>query len=447
MPDGRVLIAPGDGPLTADPEWIRIDEVTIDGETPAVSLVKQIEIRTGRQTEFDLTETGTATVWCNDTEAWLHPNGGWWGFLEGKQILLQLYDPVTETWFERFRGIIDGQTNDQHPSGLLSNVQLQCVDMFDYLSQMELLPGVHGSPPPVGSESEVFYEDGEVDTRILQLLTTDAGLDPDRVVVFSGNVNLIETLYDAGDPVLIAIRDAADGEFPGLANVYVDRKGRVVFHGRGAKLDPDGVSAGAGDTAWDFQRFPMGDGPAIVLDSDRGQIRPPLQIVRSRSRIVNAALCWPRGVPREDIAAMVRTDPTSMAAYGVRTWSYDDSICGGHKTNGNTGPEECELVSEFYVANYSEPRARVEQMTALAIRPDDPRAAPTWKFLTRCDISDVVELSVTHTPNGGIAVDEDFFVEGWTQEITPLHPGHDMVALTANLSPKAYYLEDVWPDG
>ena len=41
---------------------------------------------------------------------------------------------------------------------------------------------------------------------------------------------------------LDAIQTAADAEFPGVANVYVDRLGRLCVHGRLAKFDPVGTS-------------------------------------------------------------------------------------------------------------------------------------------------------------------------------------------------------------
>ena len=55
MPDGRVLIAFDDTALEPSPGWIRVDNV--DGVA-----CNQIEIRRGRQTEFDVTEASTASV-------------------------------------------------------------------------------------------------------------------------------------------------------------------------------------------------------------------------------------------------------------------------------------------------------------------------------------------------------------------------------------------------
>jgi hypothetical protein len=440
---GRVCIAFDDGPREPDPEWTPIDT------TP--NLVASIEISVGRQDEQDETKTGTATVRLNDTAGLFDPdNTGspYFGKLDGKQIRLSLQDPVTGAWHIRFRGLVDDYGYDLNPAtrggvSVVSNVTVECVDMFDYLAGADFRPGVHGNVPPPGSKGGVFYEDGEVDTRLIALLT-DAAVDPSLYVVFSGNVLVQETTYDPSDSFLVALRDAADAEFVGIANIYCDRRGRFVFHGRGARVDPDGVAAGASPGAWDFQRWNAGDGSAIALDPDRAQVRA-FGFGRSRSRIINSVLTTPRGVLDKEVPALVYEDATSILDYGLHSKTFIDLIHGGHKTNGNSANDECLLVSTFYVENYKVPRNRIATLTFKAIRPGDARAAATWQILSRADISDVVDVAVGYPDGVGVA--ETFNVEGWTQTITPLNPGHDMVELSLNVSPTAYYTENVWPDG
>lgn len=423
-----------DGPLTAAPGWQQLDDVD--------DLVADIEITAGKQDEFDQTETNRATVRLNDTTGLFDPhNTGspYFGLLNGKQILLQLYNPVTASWYERFRGVIDEWGYDLNPAtragvSILSNVVIQAVGVFDYLAGYELTPGVDGDPPPAGSESTVFFEDGEVDDRLISILTF-AGIDPTRYVVFSGNTMVRETKYDPGDSALVALRDAADAETPvALANIFEDRHGRFVFHGRQARLIPATVAADAGPTAWDFQEWLIGDGAAITLDSDYAQIRPPLQYKVARNRIVNRALVTPRGVDRATIPSLVIDDPTSIGNFGTHSFNYSDSINDGHKTNGDTASEDCQRSANFLVQNYKEPLVRVESITAFAMAPDDPRAATTWLLLSKADIGDQVTLTVGYP--GGDGIDHDFFIEGWTQTITPLNGDHDMVSLSLNVSPK-----------
>lgn len=445
-PVGRVCIAFDDGPLVADPTWTRIDDVD--------NLVAGIEISTGRQTEFDQTNTGSAVIRINDTDGLFDPvnvASPYFGLLDGKQIAISLWDPVQEEWFIRFRGIIDDWGYNLNPAtvggiSIASNVEIQCVDIFDYLGGFELLPGVHGSAPPASSEGCVFYEDGEVNTRITEILT-DAGIDPDMYVVFSGNVDVIETLYDPGDTAIVALRDAADAESAGLmANIYVDRRGRFVFHGRFARLDPEGVivDGPVSTDTWDFKTWNVGDGYAISNDpmTEWAQLRPPFTFRRPRSRIINAALYYPRqnlGAPllETDIPDLVYQDGTSIAAYGVHSNSQSDLIIKEHKTNGNTAKDECLLFAEYAVENNKNPLSRIEQLTVKALPPNDPRAAGTWRMLSRCDISDRVYVQAAYPSGseGGLTG----FIEGWTQSIRPLNPTHDMVELTLNVSPPPTY--------
>jgi len=432
---GRVLIAFDDTMLDPDPTWTRIDT----DDRP--KFVADIEIVAGKQEEFDTTETNHATVRFHDREGLLDPNNTgspWFGKLNGKQIRLQLWNPVTDEWCTRFQGVIDKWGHDLNPAtrdgvSILSDVALECVGVFDYLAGFGLTPGLHGDPG--GPDGVVFYEDGEVDVRQIALLT-DAGIDSTRYVVFSGNVNVIETLYDSDDRALIALRDAADSETPvALANIYEDRFGRYVFHGRQSGIDPDAVIAAGpvSSDVWNFHRFYIGDGAAIAGDSDYAQIRPPLQFQVGRDRIINVALVTPRDVDRTTIAGLVKSDATSITAYGVHSYTYPDSINAGHKTNGDTASQDLGRSAQFLVDNYKDPQVRLQAVTLKALRPTDARAEKTWEVLAKADISDAVVLTFGYP--AGVGVDGENRVQGWRQTITPLNGDHDMVELTLNVTP------------
>ena len=444
MPTGRVCIAFSDGPLAASPTWTRIDD-------DAALRVSQIDIRHGRQTELDQTETSTATVLLNDREGVFDPNNSsspYFGDIDGKQISLNLWNPVAAEWVEQYRGIIDDYGYDFTGSpGDIVRVRIECVGLFDYLAGVEMLPGSFGQTPPAGSEGVVFYEDGDVQTR-LEELAADAGLPSGRYSFFTGNVDVQETKYDPGDSVLVAMRDAVDAEFPGIANLYEDKSGRVVFHGRFARFDPDGVSFG---TDWNFRRWNAGDGAAIALDDSLAQIRPPLQWSRPRRMIYNAAIAYPRHpllgtgggtFDETDIPGQIVTDSASITAFGYRAWSARDLITLAGTTTGFDAATETKLFAEYYVANYALPRTRIEALSFKSLRPDDPRAEATWALLCGVDVSDVVNL--THDYPGGGIMFEDFYVEGSQMTIRPLTPDYDMVDLSLNVSPAAYYTVDVF---
>src|ERR1051326_8320839 len=98
--------------------------------------------------------------------------------------MLQCWNPVTAEWVPQFRGTIDDYGYDINPatdsSGnlLLANIQVDCVDVFDYLGGYGLTPGLDGVTPPAGSEGTIWYAEtaGTVDDRIIEALT-DAGID------------------------------------------------------------------------------------------------------------------------------------------------------------------------------------------------------------------------------------------------------------------------------
>jgi hypothetical protein len=262
-------------------------------------------------------------------------------------------------------------------------------------------------------------------------------------VVFSGNVDVNETLYDPDDVVLQGVRDAADAEFPGVANFYEDRYGRAVFHGRFARFDPEGTEASASN--WDFVRFNAATRADVT--SGVAQVRE-FSYNAPRARIINTFLAWPRadenGVEfdRSTISTLQKTDPTSIAAYGYRQALADagDLIIKEHKTNGNTGAQECELFGDFYIENYAQPRKAVQNVVFKTLRANDDRAAATWDLMTRCDISDAIHLTIAEAELS----DEPFFVDGISVECRPLQPTLDMVTVTPNLTPASYYGTDVF---
>jgi hypothetical protein len=436
-PLAGVRIAFDDTLLEPNPTWTRIDtEVK----------VARWEIRRGRQGELEKTGTAEATVYVNDTEGLLDAaNAGspWFGKLDGKQIRLSRWNPVAEEWQVRFRGYIEGYAYNLPGSQVKTEVQIRCVGFMDYLATAEMAPGQAGTTPPAGSEGNIFYEDAEIDDRILAILA-DANFPTALSVVFSGNVVVQETIYDPGYTFLAALQDAADAEFPGVSNVYEDRFGRIVFHGRHARFDPDTVALEAGTAAWDFQRWKAGDASAIALEADTAQVRPPLSYDRDLKLVINAALITPLGIDETAIAAQLSVDLTSIGKYGVRSWSAADLRILEHKTNGNDALEETKLMADYYKTNYSEPRTRPRQITFKPLLPTDVRAEATWALMCGVDISDVVSVLVAAPGGGGL--DLECYVEGITETCYPGPPEFGFGEVTLDVSPTAWYETDVFAD-
>lgn len=435
-----MLIALADGPLVAEPTWTRFDEL-------ADCRCSGFDWTRGRQSEFDVTQTGSARVFFHDRAGTLDDDD-----LVGLQIMLQLYDPVADAWEPCFRGHIEDISRDPSPNApALTDTEIECVGIFAYLGGVKMVLGQMGATLPTGVSGVVFYEDGPAATGTndptdggrIELLLDDADISTDMYVVFSLNVDVNETLYEPDDDILSAVRDAADADFPGIANVYEDRFGRVAVHGREARFDPVTVAAGAAAGAWEFKTLSAGTRGDVGTSA--AQIRE-FSYNRPRTRIVNSYVAYPRadenGVAfdRSNIESLVRTDPTSIAANGWHGKDAPDLIIKAHKTNGNTGADECGLFGDFYIANYATVRKNVQRVSFKSTRPTDPRAAKTWQLITTIDISDIIELTIAEA--GLVA--EPFYVEGISGSCRVARPGFDMVTFTPNLTPKAYYSTDVF---
>ena len=450
--DGRVLIAFNDTPLEPNPVWARIDDTN--------NLVSGYDIQTGKQTELDRTDTGTATIYINDTTGLFDPlNTGspYFGKLVGKQILLQLWNPVTSEWVQEWRGKIRDYGYAIFPvlggdgKPILANIQVDCVDIFDYLGGYGLQPGLDGTTPPAGSEGIVFYKDtleadlldslgATVNRRIIEGLT-DAGIDSTRWIVFSGNVAVQDAKYDPGDALLNVLRDAADAEFPGLANIYVDRFGRFVFHGRRARFDPEGVIAGGplSTDTWDFHRWKVGDGTAITGDSGYAQIRV-LAYTNGESDIVNSAVAWPANIKDTLMPGQVYEDATSITNYGKHSLPpMSDLIIREGLTTGNSANVECQKFAEFFVHYLKNPQTRITSLMVKAIGPTDTRAASTWDVICKADISDIMRTTVGYP--GGVGIDSDNYIEGYVKRVRPLNPTHDYVEVEFNLTPTSWSMD------
>lgn len=411
----------------------------------------------GRSSVFERTDVGTASVLFNDRARVLDVDS-----LVGCAIQLQIRNPVTGIWEPSFRGVIDEPEFTVSPNAYLANVQLNCVDMFAYLGRVQMVlgeisPGVPlmGHPPATDEQAgQIYYEDGSVQLRITKLLQ-DGRVPPELYIVFTGNVWVWDTLYDVGDSILNAIRDAADAEFPGVANCYIDRKGRFNFHGRYSRFFPEETAAGGagGGADWDFMRWKGGDGAAIAADAERAQVRS-FGFSRPSSLIYNSAIAWPREepwpvgseskarpFPENKKDAQVYLDTTSRDLYGYRAMPpMGDLIIKRHSNDGTTGQEQCQLYAEYMVKNYKDAQKTIRNVSFKSLWPHDYRAEATWDLLCRMDISDALNLSIDA---GGVS-NRDFFVEGLSKTVRVLQPEFDYVEVMPNLTPASRYAENVF---
>lgn len=449
-----VSLALDDPTLAPDPTWTDITAAQS-------SFVASISIDRGRVYELDQTDTSTATVEINDREGILDPTnvgGPYFSSDPGIQPLIQakieLLNPVTDELTTIFRGYVEDFDYAFDSSQRVNKLTLSLVDAFAILSAIEMQgDGTFGDPLPP-DVTGIFFDDNEFvgkDTgsttgRMFQVLG-NAGWPTELQVLFTGNVSIQEAIYSPGETVLDVIQDAADAEFPGVANVYVDKIGRIVFHGRRAKFDPAAVAAEAGPDAWDFQQWIVGDGAKVTASPDTtAQIRV-FAINFGLSKVINYASASPQNMTalNADPADQIVQDPTSIGVYGVRSWSKENLQTDQGSVDGLGTLDETRLFAQFYIDNYAVPRRRISQISFKSMYPEDERAAANWALLCGVEIADQVNVFMG-SPGGGGLSDVPFFVEGVHYDIQPLQPGYAFVTLTLDLSPQAYYSTNPFTD-
>ena len=441
-PAARFQIAFGNDTLDWDVTWISLDD-----DYP--NLITSYTIDRGRQYELDRTDVGRATVEIADKDGVLdptNPDGPFYGLIEPLlQAAIARRNPINNTWYTRFRGFIEECDYSFDPSQRVNRLTVSLVDLFEVLAAVEMQPGVFGDSPPTVSAGQVFFDNANCDDRILEALgpTAGAGIPADYYVVFSGNVDLHETVYSPGENVLTVIQEAADAEFPGVSNVYVDRIGRLCFHGRFAKFHPEDTSASAGPDQWDFISWKVGDGTAVNADPVGTAHIRQFGFNRGMSKVINQALATPVGVADTAVAAQLVTDTTSIGKYGIRGWTAQNLITRSSLQDSANDLVETKRFASYYVDNYKNPGNRITTLGLRSMRPGQSGATKTWELMSKIDIADEVLVTVG-SPGGGGFDSVSYFVEGVHETCSPLNDDMDDVTLTLDLSPRAYFDTDPW---
>src|SRR4029077_13566744 len=130
----------------------------------------------------------------------------------------------------------------------------------------------------------------------------------------------------------------------------------------------------------------VGDGAAVAASpTDTVQVRQ-FGFNRSLSRVINSASATPVSVKDGDVAGQLVVDPVSIGLYGIRSWTADRLLTFVSLIDGANALEETRRFSQWIVANYAPPQARISTIAFRSLRPEDPRAAALWQFLLSVDI-------------------------------------------------------------
>lgn len=433
--EGLFCVALDDDTFEEEPGWYLLD---------ATYTVVGIDIDRGRSKEFDRTDAGTAVVSIVDTNGAFDPtNTGsdlFGRMLPRKQAAIGLQNPTDDTWSTIFRGFVRSIRWEPYVSLEFANVEVELVDGMGILAAMEMVPG--GEFPENANGDIVFPADPATDavqTRINDILDA-AGWPAGLRQIFTGNVGLKEDTCSPLTSVLVPILDAADAEFPTVANFYFNKNGHATFHGRKARFDPDTISSQPGSD-WVFTRWEAGDRAAAVADpTDVVPISPPLLVYVDDTDLYTSAFASYEGIELADRENQF-TEATSVSAYGNRTWSAENLLTDGGE-GATTDAEETLLFATYVKDNYSTFHNRVGQLTFRPQDPDGIHGDATWALMCGVDISDVVHLTTTH--NGGGGFNDDFYIEGVNYKIVPMSDSVHEVTLTLDVSPATFYSDNPW---
>jgi hypothetical protein len=234
---------------------------------------------------------------------------------------------------------------------------------------------------------------------------------------------------------LSALFDAADAEFPGAANLYCSKSGVLTFHGRYARFNPDVA-------LYNINERNVGD-PSLTDGDATACPVAELAFTEGTESIINSCLAYPDSIDTEtfNYAAQIVLDQTSIDAYGLNSFPLENLQTYYDIANGLNATDATKLFATYYVDNFKDPRPRVNRMVFKTKGTSDRLAAPLWRQLCRCEISDLLNLTTAHPGGGGFAA-EAFFVEGLHYVIRPLNENVVDVTLTCDVSPQAYYTDN-----
>ena len=166
-----------------------------------------------------------------------------------------------------------------------------------------------------------------------------------------------DTVYAPRSTVLSVIQDAADAEFPDVANVYISgpreaksatpHPGSLTFHGRFARFNPEGVQ-------YDIRPGSSATTHAAAADDDTVRICRPWSR-RSTTRCSTRRRSRPNSnIADADIAGQYVTDTAAVDGKGVRTWSAENLLTAAGDDD-RTAVEETKLFADYVVDNYATP--------------------------------------------------------------------------------------------
>lgn len=414
--------------------------------TDVSSYVTGFSTRRGRQYLTDRTEAGTADVRFVDTDGKLDPTnsaGTFYPMDPNAPARIQLRNAFTGSYVTIFRGLIQGCPQTIRADGApIDRGSIPLADLFSLLALKELPPGVDfdvlASPgtypagaPPQGTNTtgNITYAEQTVQDRMYAILA-DVGFPSGLLNIFDAGARAQQMTYSPGYTALAALQDTADAEFPGVANIFVDKAGILSFRGRLSRSDT------GGGNPYGVNTWQCGDTAAVSGDSSLASLaHGDFVIDRDVAKVINNALFTPQGIADADIAGQLVVDSTSITQFGPRAITGANLITAGATAGPYAGDPlgETLMFGQFYVDNFKAAHTRIVQATFRPVPAGAANASAHWNLMCNAEIGDILEVTVTF-PHGDGFTAEDYFIEGISYELQAAGDNPD-VTMTLDLSP------------
>lgn len=464
-PDG-ICIAFGQNWSTTSPTWTRLDDPNVPvwgfkaGTPHNTNCVSGWTVDRGRSYELDKTQTGTATITLQDPHGWFDPTNAASPFYGKLNVMLpasiSIYDPNNNFYTCVFTGFVESWNWTTTIDEKLMIVTVNLVDGFEILGQAELVPSINGVTVLAGDSSN-----NAIQNRMVAVLNTPlpGGVQawPDDGLlgansrwrnINSGNSFIAPTVYNPSTTVLSVLQDCADAEFPGVANVFMNKIGAISFYGRYVRFQPSNYPL-------DVKRWTVGDRGG--QENEGAAVANDIEWTEDTSKLINSVLCYPNKCPQIQILNQLYTDTSSITKYGNRSIAITDLLSFGQPGTANQTAQPatmagalacCLYFAKYYVKNYSVPNLRITKLQ-FGSRPTGD--SQTWLFIASVEIGDLLTVWTTNAGGGGFGVGAgeetptQFFVEGIHYVVSgPLFNEVPEVQLTLDVSPKQWFENQTW---
>ena len=341
-----------------------LTETAADGDFTTISTnnpVVQFRITRGRGHELEVTQAGTATVICQNTNGYLDPSNesspspyydGGNNVLPGRHLRIKAQDPETSTTYVVFRGFVERWVQ-KYPGETNQQTVIECADAFKALS----LAFCDGS-----SESE--EDSGTRMDNLLDQASWPSGAGY-RDIDTSGNETVSAKTYATTTATMAACQDIETAE---IGSFFVSRSGAMTFKNRTNRISEFAtISATFSDTSTASGRVKY-YGLDFSFDDTR------------IFNVINTTL------DDGSTTGTQQTDSTSQTRYGIRSKSQTGLML--------TTAGEATSWAQYIIGRQAEPASRVKSIT---LRPDEQ--AGLWAVCLPAEVGNA--YVVERTPAAG----------------------------------------------